>query len=74
MRREPYCSAGVLPKNTTRVTVIETLTIRTGRVEARRGLFSDRDSQLDPVVGCVHQILFGTEVPLGRLHRCVAEQ
>lgn len=33
-----------------------------------------RHSQLDRVVGRIHQILLGAEVPFGRLHRCMAEQ
>src|ERR1035441_1485007 len=32
------------------------------------------DPQLDPVVRSMHQILFGAEVPLGRLDRCMAQQ
>jgi hypothetical protein len=30
--------------------------------------------QLDPIVRCMHQILFGPQISLGSLHRCMAQQ
>ena len=33
-----------------------------------------KDSQFDPVIRCVHQILLGAQVPLGRLHGRMAQQ
>src|SRR5579863_8904497 len=61
-----------MPKNTTRVTI--TRSLRFGPVMSRARSVSDRDSQLDTVVGRIHQILLGTEIPLGRLNRCMAQE
>jgi len=33
-----------------------------------------RDSQLDPVIRRMNKVLARSEVPLGSLHRCVAQQ